>query len=120
MTTSCSVSKHLLFQTTFSLTICPPTDEIDLPMKNLPELPPRQKYLPSEDEVTNTILSLLDPSLPGVSTTNLAQVLGRCRICAQYASWTALLGHQCGGRGEFAEDPYDANAYYVAHLPPSD
>lgn len=82
-------------------------------------MPLRQKFLPSEDEVTTTILSLLDPRSPGVSPTDLARVLGRCRLCGQYASRTALLGHQCGGRGDLADDPYDANAYYGVHSSPS-
>ncbi|EPS94043.1 hypothetical protein FOMPIDRAFT_1055423 [Fomitopsis schrenkii] len=93
---------------------------MDLLLGESPDVKPelRQKLLPSEDEVTNTILKLLDSSSPGVSPSDLARVLGRCRICGHCASRTALLGHECGGRADFANDSFDANAYYGASSQP--
>jgi len=68
----------------------------------------RQDFAPSDDEVTNTLLNLLDPSSEGVSFAELAQVLGRCRRCNRCVGRNVLFMHSCAGR---IEPPDDSLAY---------
>ncbi|KAH9912649.1 uncharacterized protein B0H18DRAFT_240325 [Fomitopsis serialis] len=70
----------------------------------------REDFAPSDDEVTTTLLNLLDPSSEGVSFASLARVLARCRRCNRCVGRNVLFMHSCAGR---IEPPDDSLAYYA-------
>ncbi|KAH9922235.1 uncharacterized protein B0H18DRAFT_523381 [Fomitopsis serialis] len=64
----------------------------------------RRELLPSEDDVTSTILGLLDESALGVSPADLTRVMGKCRLCNRCMGRNVLLKHDCTGRVESSDD----------------
>ncbi|KAH9841911.1 uncharacterized protein C8Q71DRAFT_885370 [Rhodofomes roseus] len=59
---------------------------------------------PTEAEITDTLLSLLSPSSPGLSMADLARVIGKCRLCNKCMGRNIVYLHQCGGWVDTIDD----------------